>query len=601
MADVSLNFVHSSLPIVAMTPPPLAPSIANSATAQNAKLHKVGKGAALTSAAATAAAVPGSTSQQQQQQQQQNKDAKAAVEEVLEYFNPRESAMAEQTLDKYFQRVAQKFMSESKVSNCAPNEKALKEHFSNASVPQDPANLSNYFLKLVENVVVQTTHCHSPLMIGHMTSALPYFHRPLSQLVTALNQNTVKVETSSMVTFLEHEAIGKLHKTFYGNKTTRDEAFYQANIHNPESCMGCITSGGTLANLTALWVARNTALGPQGDFGGVEKEGLFRALKYYGYEDAVILGSDLMHYSMKKATDTLGLGTSGLVTIPYNDEYRVKIDLLEEKILECQRKKILVLAIVGVAGATEAGTIDDLQAIGTLARRHRIHFHVDAAWGGPLIFSKTHRGKLAGLELSDSVTIDGHKQLYTPMGCGVVLFSNPTAARSIRKTANYIIRTDSHDAGKFSPEGSRPASAIYLHACLTLLGVSGYEALIDRSCAHVRYLASKVKASDDFEVIVEPVSNIMLYRWIPAQFREKRAAGKLTKEDNEVINQKNVELQTLVCKEAESFVSRTTVFVPRYNTRIVGLRVVIANPNTHRDHIDRALREQRDLIKKHNM
>lgn len=601
MTEVSSNLVRSSLPVI-LTPQPPGPTITLSQTAQGAKLLKLNKGSHLPATSplcgsplhqqggkTTAATTPLASTLQ------------ATAEGVLEYFNPRNSALAEQDLDKYFQRVAQKFMSETKVSNSAPNDKALREHFSDASVPQDPANLSSYFMRLVENVVVQTTHCHSPLMIGHMTSALPYFHRPLAQLVTALNQNTVKVETSSMVTFLEHEVIGKLHRSFYGNKTTRDEAFYQANLHNPESCLGCVTSGGTLANLTALWVARNVALGPQGDFAGIEKEGLHRALKYYGYEDAVILGSDLLHYSFKKATDVLGLGTSGLVTIPYNDEYRIRVDLLEEKIQECHRKKILVLAVIGVAGATEAGTIDDLQAIGMLARKHRIHFHVDAAWGGPLIFSKTHRGKLAGLELSDSVTIDGHKQLYTPMGCGVVLFSNPAAARSIRKTANYIIRLDSQDAGKFSPEGSRPAAAIYLHACLSLLGVSGYEALIDRSCAHVRYLAAKIKPLDDFEVIVEPVSNIMLYRWIPERLRERRAQGKLTKEDNEAINQKNVELQNLVCKEADSFVSRTTVFVPRYGSRIVSLRVVIANPNTHRDHIDKALREQRDLIKKHGL
>lgn len=89
------------------------------------------------------------------------------------------------------------------------------------------------------------------------TTALPYFHRPLARLVTAMNQNTVKVETASAVTFLERETLAKLHHAFYA----QEPAFYATHAHRAEACLGAITSGGTLANLTALWCARNAALG----------------------------------------------------------------------------------------------------------------------------------------------------------------------------------------------------------------------------------------------------------------------------------------------------------------------------------------------------
>lgn len=424
------------------------------------------------------------------------------------------------------------------------------------------------------------------------TSALPFFHRPLAKLVTAFNQNTVKLETSSLVSSLEREAVAKLHRLIFA----QDDQFYHDFTHSPEVSLGTVTSGGTVANLTGLWVARNRALGPRAGFAGVEEAGLHRALRHYQLDDAVIIGSQLLHYSFKKAADTLGVGTSGLLTVPYDDEFRVRVDLMEERILECQRNNTLVLALVGVAGATETGSVDDLEALAALARKYRIHFHVDAAWGGPLVFSKKYRGLMNGIHLADSVTIDGHKQLYTPMGCGVILFRDPTAPQSIKKTSNYIIRNDSLDAGKFSVEGSRPANALYLHASLSVLGSEGFEALIDRNCAMARVFAARLADRPEFELVAAPTSNILLYRWIPEEFRAKWRMGELGQADNEAINAANHALQAKVCREGESFVSRTSIFSNVYGVVISVLRVVIANPNTQQEHLDFALNEQRRLI-----
>ena len=85
-------------------------------------------------------------------------------------------------------------------------------------------------------------------------------------------------------------------------------------------------------------------------------------------------------------------------------------------IAKCKQENILVIAIIGICGTTETGSIDPLYALGTLAAANNIYFHVDAAWGGPLLYSPAHASKLHGIETAHSVTIDGHKQLYTPMG-----------------------------------------------------------------------------------------------------------------------------------------------------------------------------------------
>src|SRR5262249_58530835 len=120
---------------------------------------------------------------------------------------------------------------------------------------------------------------------------------------------------------------------------------------NSDSTLGVVTSGGTVANITALWAARNASLGPRGDFGGVEREGLPAALRHYGHDDAVVIGPESMHYSFTKAAGLLGLGERGLVRVP--TDYRGRMDLaaLRRAVAECRTRGACVLAVVGVAGA----------------------------------------------------------------------------------------------------------------------------------------------------------------------------------------------------------------------------------------------------------
>ena len=112
-------------------------------------------------------------------------------------------------------------------------------------------------------------------------------------------------------------------------------------------------SGGTIANLTALWIARNRVFPARGSFKGIHKSGLHAALTEYGYTGVAVIGSELMHYSLKKAVDILGLGEDALVTIPVDADFRIRVDLVNEKIKECQERKICVMAIIGIAATTE--------------------------------------------------------------------------------------------------------------------------------------------------------------------------------------------------------------------------------------------------------
>ncbi len=179
-----------------------------------------------------------------------------------------------------------------------------------------------------------------------MTSALPYFLMPLSKIMIALNQNLVKIETSKAFTPLERQVLGMLHRLIYG----QDDKFYAKWMHSAKHSLGAFCSGGTIANITALWVARNKALKANGAFKGVEKEGLFKAMKHYGYEGLAILVSERGHYSLKKAADVLGLGQEGLVAVKTDANNRIIVDDLKAKIAELESQSIKPIAVVGVAG-----------------------------------------------------------------------------------------------------------------------------------------------------------------------------------------------------------------------------------------------------------
>ncbi|HYH82757.1 MAG TPA: hypothetical protein VEX86_23390, partial [Longimicrobium sp.] len=193
--------------------------------------------------------------------------------------------------------------------------------FGDTRLPQLPRDAGDYLDYLGAQVVPHTMRVASPRFIGHMTSALPFFVRPMTRLMTAMNQNVVKTETSKALTFYERQALARVHRLIYG----LPEAFYDRHAQDSGSTLGIITSGGTLANVTALACARNRRLGPDGASGGVESTGLPAALAHHGWRGAAVIGSAQMHYSFEKGIGLLGLGTDHLVRVASDDEGSVDL------------------------------------------------------------------------------------------------------------------------------------------------------------------------------------------------------------------------------------------------------------------------------------
>ncbi|MCC5666138.1 putative pyridoxal-dependent aspartate 1-decarboxylase [Nostoc sp. CHAB 5784] len=510
-------------------------------------------------------------------------------EYVKQMFVPTLGKSIETRIDEIVNDFSEEFLI-TKSANTNVEIDLIIKRFSESQIPLEPTDFESYFQYLGDNVVSDSIHTSSPQFIGHMTSALPSFVRPLAKLMTAMNQNAVKIETAKALSFYEREALAMMHRQIY----SFSDNFYTQHIQNNQSTLGILTSGGTTANITALWCARNKSLGAKNEFLGIEKEGLTAALNFYGYKGAVVIGSELMHFSFDKVADLMGISTQNLIRVTVDSNNRVNIQALRQAVAECREQKLHIIAIVGIAGTTDSGSVDPLEDIAEIAQENNIHFHVDAAWGGPVIFSRKHQHKLAGIEKADSVTIDGHKQLYLPMGIGMVFFRDPYLASSIEKQASYTMRKGSFDLGKRALEGSRPGMALFLHAGLKLIGLKGYEFLIDEGIRKTQYMATRISAMPEFELLAEPDTNLLIYRYIPEKFRKAVANKQLTEKTNEMINDFNEDLQKMQRHIGRTFISRTTKNRINFDKEITvtAMRAVIANPLTTEEDIDAVLNDQ---------
>ena len=476
----------------------------------------------------------------------------------------------------------------------------LSRIFDQTDIPDSPRLIKDVLAEIKENVIAHSVKVGNPYYIGHMISAVPYFMILLEMIIAALNQNQVKIETAKASSFVERELVAWLHRLIYG----KAERYYQKNIQNPRVALGNVTSDGTLANLTALMVAREKAFPPDGDFPGVRVAGVDRALRHYGYQRGVILVSARGHYSIKKAANILGMGEENVLNIPADKDHRMDIGRLSRRLNVLNRKgkteRTRVIAIVGLAGTTETGNVDNLQALAEASREAGAHFHVDACWGGSALLVDAYRPMFKGIEEADSVSIDAHKLLYCPMTMGLVLFRDERDLNYLKHTSNYVIRRNSVDTGRFTIEGSRPFASLKPWASMKIIGRQGYELLFKGARENTDVLKEILDSCGNFETLNDPELFIIIYRFIPhiarkqlaewealRQSKEGKRAKELEKKIgkvNRVINALNIKLHKALRTDDTSFVSRTTLESTIYRPQnIVVLRAVLANPLTDKD------------------
>lgn len=486
----------------------------------------------------------------------------------------------------------------------------LSEIFNQTTTPEGPLLIKDVLLEIKTKIIGHSVKVGNPFYIGHMTSAIPYFMILLEMIIAALNQNQVKIETAKASSFVERELVSWLHSLIFNRK----ESFYQRNIHNPRVALGNVTSDGTLSNMTALMVAREKAFPPDGEFPGLRIAGSDRALRYYGYTKGVVLVSTRGHYSITKAANLLGIGESNVINIPVDSSNHIDIRKVKRRVKNFQEgrdnEKTKIIAIIGIAGTTETGNIDDLEALSDISAEAGVHFHVDACWGGPALLVDEYRPLFRGIEKADSVAIDAHKLLYCPMSMGVALFRSEKDLSLIKHESRYIIRKNSVDTGRFTIEGSRPFACLKPWASLKIIGRKGYGLLFRHARESTDYMRSILDNCGNFETLNVPELFILNYRFIPEKVLEqissfRNIASSVKKKDNardaerkirklnRLINGLNVKLHRELRRDDTTFVSRTTLESTRYRPQnIVVLRAVLINPLTDRKVLDEIIDTQ---------
>ncbi|MDZ7740964.1 MAG: aminotransferase class I/II-fold pyridoxal phosphate-dependent enzyme [Bacteroidota bacterium] len=395
-------------------------------------------------------------------------------------------------------------------------------------------------------ILKRSIHLHHPRYIGHQVVP-PLPQSALTELVEALTNNSMAVyEVGPASTAIEKVVIDWLkQKLGYG-----------------EEANGLITSGGSLGNLTALLAARQDAKGRD-----VWKNGLDGKL-------AIMVSSE-SHYSNERAARIMGLGDENIIQLPVKD-HKIDVDQLPHALEKATASRKKVFALLANACSTATGTYDPLVEIAEFCRKHKIWLHVDAAHGGPAIFSKKYRHFLEGIDNADSIVLDFHKMMLTPALTTAVLFrKGETSYQSFQQRADYLLSDENQwfDIAKRSIECTKKPMALKVYLMIKTYGEKLFTRYIEHTFHLAREFADLVKNNKNFELATEPESNIVCFRLLKEGYQQ------------EELNRMNAGIREKIIKNGKYYIVQTSIGNKLF------LRLSIMNPFTSLPILQELLKE----------
>jgi aromatic-L-amino-acid decarboxylase len=268
----------------------------------------------------------------------------------------------------------------------------------------------------------------------------------------------------------------------------------------PETAGGFLTTGGSLANFTAVVTARSELLPP--DF-----------LK------GTVYASDQAHHSVRKAVALAGFPEESVRVVPTDREYRMVTSELREAVRRDRASGHVPFLVVGNGGTTNSGAVDDLQALADLARDEGLWFHVDAAYGGFFLLTELGKRVLAGIERAHSLTLDPHKGLFLPYGTGSLLVRDAaTLKRAHAVKAEYLPRFQEEpefvDFCEISPELSRDFRGLRVWLPVKMHGISAFRGALEEKLELTRLAADTLRGMEGIEILAEPQLSILAFRLV---------------------------------------------------------------------------------------
>lgn len=412
-------------------------------------------------------------------------------------------------------------------------------------------------------IIANSRHNGHPRFFGYVASPATPPGAFADLIASALNANQTSWRSGPAATEIERTVISWLAELIG----------YGSGDHGDYPSHGLLTSGGSMANLTALLMAHRSK--SESD---VASTGLWNSAV-----PMTIYASDQIHMSIPKAADILGLGRAQVRLIPCDDRFRMNLSGLRQTIAADLESGLRPFCIVGSAGTVNTGAVDPLDEIADVATEFNLWFHIDGAYGALAALDETRRPLFRGLERADSISLDPHKWLYVPIDSGCLLFRDEALARAAFsfEGADYIKVHEQNEAEAFAfwnygPELSRRFRALKIWLTLRYYGVRRIARAITEDNAIAAYLGEQVEAASDFELLAAPELSICCFRYVPAAFQSRLGS------DAE-LDKLNTQIMNAVQRGGRAYLSSATI------RGKFALRACITNFRTTRADIDQTL------------
>ncbi len=370
---------------------------------------------------------------------------------------------------------------------------AIPEHALDGLISRDghdPAKILNFFR---EELATSVVSIDSPGFLAFIPNAPTKNSLLFDMVVACSGLNGTSWLESAGVVVAENQAL----------------TFLATLAGMPDGSGGAFVSGGSIGNLSSLTVGRDVGRTRRPDIAPHE-------LRFAISADA--------HSSIGKALHVLGIHSLAVKT----DDHRFTRASLEQALAADPRPES-VIGVVATAGTTNAGIVDDLEGLGAFAREHELWFHVDGAYGGASLFSRTHRHLLEGVRHADSFVVDPHKWLLAPLDCAALVYRNPTVARKIlAQQASYldVLHADDDEHYEWNPSDfaihlSRRARGLPFWFSLVTNGTRAYETAIQTAIDLAQVAVTMIDEMDHVEMVRPSSLSVVLFRrkgWTAEQY-----------------------------------------------------------------------------------
>ncbi|XP_033330347.1 glutamate decarboxylase-like protein black isoform X1 [Megalopta genalis] len=356
---------------------------------------------------------------------------------------------------------------------------------------------------LARNVIKYSVKTGHPRFVNQLYSSVDPYGLLGQWLTDALNPSVYTYEVSPVFSLMEEELLKEMRK-IVGWKDGRGD--------------GIFCPGGSIANGYAINLARYYR---------------FPQLKELGMSSAgrlIVFTSQDAHYSVKKLSAFLGIGNSNVYEVKTNSNGKMSITDLKVQIDQVISEGAIPLMVSATAGTTVLGAYDPLKDIAAICKKHNMWFHVDAAWGGGALMSKTYRHRLDGIELADSVTWNPHKLLAAPQQCSTLLLRHQGLLQAAHGSkASYLFQPDkfydtSYDNGDKHVQCGRRADVLKFWFMWKAKGTQGLEKHVDRVFELAQYFTDYVKQREGFKLLLEPECTNVCFWYVP--FSKRHLKGE---------------------------------------------------------------------------